>query len=183
VLLVSTFLSLVGLSEGHILPDSFLAKLVQKNSSDVRKCLVELQWFCSWGMGDKFGGFNWTDVDGNWKKSDTTGWCDWRRCLNSSTLTPDPRNETSDIVFQEALNLSEIMSWTDAQCVESRADLVSVELMTGFEIYHNLVNSAILIRLFLSIHNLRSSESINWPLCRISTIEDISTSSRSNDTL
>lgn len=74
---------------------------------------MELQWFCSWGIGDRFGGVSWIDVEGKWQEAGKTGWCDWRQFPNN---TFQKENTGEKLSFEDLSRSLESLSYSDANC-------------------------------------------------------------------
>lgn len=63
--LLQDYLSLIALSQGHILDSSQLYSLYLDAQRDLRKTIAQLQFWCQFGVGDSRSGAEWINWNGN----------------------------------------------------------------------------------------------------------------------
>jgi hypothetical protein len=63
--IVRDYLRLITLSQGHIVDPGLLERIYIENKRDLRKTLMQAQFWCQFGIGDTRGGADWINWGGN----------------------------------------------------------------------------------------------------------------------
>ena len=109
-LLVTNYLQLITLSQGHLIDPPVLEKLYLDNNYDFRKTLMEAQFWCQFGVGDNRSGgewINWGGIPSEWVMSRNTfvDGVNWRQEVS---LGPDTVLQTLEEEVPE-LDLEDMM--------------------------------------------------------------------------
>lgn len=127
------YLQLITLSQGHIIDPSLLEKLYLENKLDFRKTLMDSQFWCQFGVGDRRSGaewINWGGIPSDWVMSRDTlvDGVSWRQqvALGPDTVLQTLEEEIPDLdiegmifphVFHDTLTNSPISIFKRQKCV------------------------------------------------------------------